>query len=218
MGDKSEAANAEKMRVTFLGIVTYDVLVALERLERDDNQTSRRDFIRTLFAAVEGVVWQFRENIRGSAEDLAELSPQLTMALTETSYAVGENGKLIEQQRFIPLPTMIRLVTNVAKELVPALEVEINGKGWDDLKRTIVIRNRITHPKGISDLNISSDDTKIAWSGLMWLLAHVEGVMAAVCAAQADYLHYLKMLVTKLKAGDPTALEAYHKAFTELNE
>ncbi len=218
MGDKSEPANAEKLRVTFLGIVTRDVLVAHKRLEHDESQTSRRDFIRTLFAAVEGIVWQFRENIRGAAEDLGELSPQLAMALTETSYSVGENGKLIEQQRFIPLPTMIRLVTNVAKELAPALEIEINGEGWGDLKRTIVIRNRVTHPKGISDLNISSDDTKAAWSGLFWLLSYVERVMEAVCTAQADYLHHLKTLVKELKAGDPAALEAYRKAFTERNE
>ncbi len=215
IGDKSEPANAGKMRVTFLGVVTHDVLVALERLELDENQTSRRDFIRTLFAAVEGVVWQFRENIREIAEDLGELSPQLAMALTETSYSVGEKGKLIEQQRFVSLPTMIRLVTNVAKELAPALEIEINGKGWHDLKRTIVIRNRITHPKGISDLNISSDDTKAAWSGLIWLLSHVERVMEAACTAQAGYLHHLKTLVKELKAGDPTALEAYRRAFTE---
>ena len=218
VADKSESANGDELRVTFLGIVTYDVLVAHERLECDDSQTSRRDFIRTLFAALEGVVWQFRESIRGSAEDLGELSPQLTMALREISYSVGENGKLIEQQRFIPLPTMIKLVTNVAKDLSPALEININGKGWDDLKRTIVIRNRITHPKGTSDLTISADDTEIAWSGLMWLLSHVERVIESVCTAQADYLQHLKTLVKELKSGDPMALEAYRNAITERNE
>ena len=218
MVDKSDGTQTEELRETFMRTLALDVLITLDRLEKDDKQASRRDFIRALFAAVEGMVWQFREEIRSSAEELTELPPMMAMAMTEMSYSVSENGKLIDQQRFIPLPTMIRLVTNVAKELAPSLHTPFDKTGWADLKRTIVIRNRITHPKGISDLHVSLEDTKVGWSGLIWLLEHIEYVMKAVCAAQVEYLDQLKVLVGELKAGDPAALESYRKTFEALND
>lgn len=201
-----------------MGMLAHDVLIALNRLEKDDTQTSRRDFIRTLFAAVEGIVWQFRETVRSSAEDLDALPPMLAMAMTETSYSVSESGKLTDQQRFIPLPAMIRLVTNVAKELAPTLDIAFNEKGWDDLKRTIAIRNRITHPKGISDLAISSDDTKTAWSGLIWLLDHFAEVTQSVVNVQSDHLTMLKELVAGLKSDDPASLDLYRKTLVETDK
>jgi hypothetical protein len=218
MVEKSDSTSAEELRTTFLGMLAYDVLVVAERLEIDDNQTSRCDFIRTLFAAIEGSVWQFREHVRSIAADLDKLPPILAMAFAETSYSVTEAGKLIEQQRFIPLQTMIRFATNIAKELTPELEIDFSGSGWADLKQTIAIRNRITHPKGISDLTVSSEDTKTAWSGLIWLLDHVARTMEATSAVYADDLKELKVLVAELKAGDPIALEAYRKAFALVHE
>ena len=218
MAEKSDWTSVEELRTTFIGMLAYDVLVALERREVDDNQTSRRDFIRTLFAAVEGSVWLFREHVRSIADDLDELSPMLAMAINENSYSVGENGKLIEQQRHIPMLSMIRLVTNLAKKLSSDLDADFSGDGWIDLKRTIAIRNRITHPKSITDLNITSDDTKTAWSGLIWLLEHVALTLNATIAAQVEYLDQFKSLLDKLKAGDPIALKAYHSTFSKLHD
>ena len=218
MAEKSDWTSVEELRTTFIGMLAYDVLVALERREVGDNQTSRRDFIRTLFAAVEGSVWLFREHVRSIADDLDELSPMLAMAINENSYSVGENGKLIEQQRHIPMLSMIRLVTNLAKKLSPDLDADFSGSGWIDLKRTIAIRNRITHPKSTSDLNITSDDTNTAWSGLIWLLEHVALTLNATIAAQVEYLDQFKSLLDKLKAGDPIALKAYHSTFSKLHD
>jgi hypothetical protein len=218
MVGKSDSTSAEELRTTFLGMLAYDVLIALERREIDDNQTSRRDFIRALFAAIEGSIWQFREHVRSIADDLDELSPILAMAIAENSYSVGENGKLVEQQRYIPMLSMIRLVTNLAKKLSPDLDADFSGHGWTDLKRTIAIRNRITHPKSITDLNITSDDTKTAWSGLIWLLEHVALTLNVTIAAQVEYLDQFKSLLEKLKAGDPNALKAYHSTFSKVHD
>jgi hypothetical protein len=209
MADKRNATGTEDLRETFFGILAFDVLVALERVEAQDTQTARRDLIRTLFAAIEGFVWEFRAHVREIADAVDDIPPLLAMALNETSYSVSENGKLVEQQRYIALPSMVRLATNLAQTLCQDLKVDFSVDGWADLKRTIALRNRITHPKSKADLNITTDDTTIAWSGFRWILGHVAHVMETTIAAQADYLRQFKILAERLEAGDPVAIEAY---------
>jgi hypothetical protein len=216
MADKRNTAGADDLRETFFGILAFDVLVALERVEAHDNQTARRDLIRTLFAAIEGFVWEFRGHVREIADTVDEIPPLLAMALNEASYSVSESGKLVEQQRFIALPSMVRLATNLAQTLCHDLDVDFSVDGWVDLKRTIAIRNRITHPKSKADLNITTDDTKIAWSGFKWLLGHVAFVMETTITVQADYLRRFRILAEQLEAGDPIALEAYRASYAAL--
>jgi hypothetical protein len=218
MIDERKPNDRDELNKTFLGMLAHDLVVAIERAKAEQGQTSTRELIRTLFAAIEGIAWTFREHIRSVAESMDELSPLMAMALTEASYSVSENGKLIEQQRYVALPAMIRLTTNLAKSLCPKLDADFGGSGWASLKRAIAIRNRITHPKSLVDLNIDATDAATAWSGLLWLLSHVEHVMRATAVAQTDYLTELRALVPKLLAGDPAALRDYHTAYKALHD
>ena len=39
--------------------------------------------------------------------------------------------------------------------------LDISSKGWDFLKKAIKKRDSITHPKNISDFNVTEDDVKL---------------------------------------------------------
>lgn len=60
-------------REEFLGILMHDVLLAIQRRNLDDTQATRRDLIRTMFAAIEGASWEYREHVRSVATDLESL-------------------------------------------------------------------------------------------------------------------------------------------------
>jgi hypothetical protein len=197
---------------TFLGMLVGDVIAAFERIESDSSQAPRRDMIRTLFAAIEGCVWTYREHVRSVATSIEELPPLMELALTEVSYAVTETGEVVSQTRYVSLTAMIRLTTTLAQSLAPDLRVDFGGTGWSNLKQAIAIRNRLTHPKRKTDLDIGPADVETSWAALKWLLQTITEVMAATVKSQSSYLSEFRVLVDDLKNGNPDAVQAYRNA------
>jgi hypothetical protein len=204
-------------RDTFFGILSHDVVICWERIEVADTQATRRDLIRTMFAAIEGYVWEYRTYVRSVVEHVGMISPMMELALTETSYSVNEQGGLERHIRFISLTSMIRLVTKLAQEHCPGLEIDFSNAGWSNLKQTIKIRNRITHPRNLSDLEITQNDIAISQAGFFWILKLIVEVMEASGAVLAQYISDFRLLVEQLSNGDPNALADYQVAQAALN-
>lgn len=199
-------------RDTFFGILSRDVEICWERIEVADTQATRRDLIRTMFAAIEGYVSEYRAHVRSLVDDIGTIPPMMELALNETSYSVDEQGILKEHIRFIPLISMIRLVTKLAEQHCPGLKIDFSNAGWSKLKQTIKIRNRITHPKNLSDLEITQEDIAISQAGFFWTLKLIVEVMEASGAVLAQYVVDLKLLGEQLSSGDPKALADYQIA------
>ncbi len=193
----------------FLRVLVNDVIHAIERYDGNDTETTRRDLVRTTFAAVEGVTWDYQQFIWRVANDIAPLSPIMELAFGQKSYTVDEKGHLQEVTRFIPIPAMIRLTTRLACELCPELLIDFGEQGWSDLKLAIKVRNRITHPKNLTDLKISDGDISMCYSGFFWLLSSVIIAMEATTGALSDYLKEITFITEKLKNGDEEMLRLY---------
>ncbi len=199
-------------RDTFFGVLSSDVVICLGRVEVADTQATRRDLIRTMFTAIEGYVWEYRAFVKSIVNDIGTVSPIMELALTETSYSVSDQGRLEEHIRPIPVTSMIRLVTKLAEEHCPELKTDFSNAGWSNLKQTIKIRNRITHPKSASDLEVTPEDIAISQAGFFWLLALIADVMEASKNASANHLAALRSVFEKLISGDPQTLADYQAA------
>jgi hypothetical protein len=197
-------------------ILMNDVLLSMERVERADTQTSRRDLIRTTFAAIEGYVWQYRSHVRFMVETVSEIPPIMALALAEATYVVSETGKLSEQTRFVSLTAMIRLVTRLAEANCAGLKIDFSDQGWSNVQQAIDIRNRITHPKNHSDLTITDEDIEISRDGFFWLIIMMLRVMQASVDRSSHFLDEFTKLLGQLKSGDPAALADYRKAFASI--
>jgi hypothetical protein len=206
--DLNEENDVQK---TLPRILIQDVILSLERHDHQSTQANKRDLVRTIFAAIEGLIWMYRVEIRFHANVIDPLSPIQEIALAEKSYAVDERGEIKEQVRFIPIPAMIRLTTRIAEQICPELKIDFGALGWTDLKQAIKVRNRITHPKNTSDLNVSEADIAISQSGLFWFLDLFEKVLNALHSATTNYLADVRDLTKLLKSGDETALAQYRK-------
>jgi hypothetical protein len=216
MRETSTDSEEEARFAAFIRAVVGDVVAAHERLRTSDTQTGRRDVVRASLAAIEGIAWMARDHIRNALADLEELTPVADLALRERSYSVSTRGHLSEQTRGLPLLTAIQLVVSQAKIISPEIAVEFSGSGWADLRRAIKIRNRITHPKPDQDLTISDNELSAVWSGLSWLQATIEYVMASTNLALKQYNDRMRDLVHRLSAGDPEALAQYQAALRRL--
>ncbi len=215
--DNASSEIAKEVRETFLGMLSYDVILSLQRMEQEDSQAARRDVIRTIFAAVEGYCEEYRDHVRSVAEDIEPFDDITKLALSETYYFVTEAGVVEQQRRFVPITSSIRLVTRLAKQISPEIEVDFSGSDWHRFRKAIAIRNRITHPKRPTDLSISDDDIKDVESAFFWLLDVISHVMAAMNEQAGRYLQFMRDFGNKLIAGDETALAPYEMAKRKLD-
>jgi len=194
---------------TFLGILMDDVLASLRQLEAEGTQPTKRNFIRVLFASVEGLAWLYREHVKSVAVDVGELSSEIEAALRDRTYLVSESGKVTSQPRYLSLVATIRITTRLAQRIDKTVEVDFGSEGWSALKATIELRNRLTHPKSQSDLEISPEDVARAWTGSLWLTRLVVETLTATQRELERYAIDFRDLADKLIAGDPKALAEY---------
>ncbi len=205
-------------REDFLGILMHDVLNAIQRRDLDDTQATRRDLIRTMFAAIEGASWEYREHVRSVADDLDAMPPLMDMALSGKTYRVKENGEIDEQIRYISMPAMIRLTTRLAENVCLGFEFDFKNNGWANFKRSITIRNRITHPKSVDDLRITDDEIAVSQSAFFWIIHLTQYVMDLTMLELSRQSKHLKQFVDKLIAGDETVLAQYQAALNAEQE
>jgi hypothetical protein len=202
----------------FMALLIEDVIAARARLTASDTQTARRDVVRASLAAIEGVTWVAREHVRTALAELEQLTPIADMAMRELSYGVSDRGEPVAQVRGLPLLTTIRLVVWQARIISPEIGVQFSAKGWADLRQAVEIRNRITHPKPDQSLAISDGDLAVVGSGMSWLLATVEYVMASTNLAFAHHNELTREIVQRLSGGDPDALAEYQAILLDIDD
>jgi hypothetical protein len=216
MREMAKRDDERSRSAAFMALLIEDVIAARERLTAAHTQTARRDVVRASLAAIEGMTWVAREHVRRVLAELEQLTPIADLAMRELSYSVSERGQPVEQMRALPLVTAVRLVVWQAKIISPEISVQFSAAGWSDLRQAVDIRNRITHPKPDQDFAISDDDLAVVGSGMSWLLATVEYVMASTNLAFAQSNDLLRDIVQRLRVGDPVALAEYHAILREI--
>lgn len=198
-----------------LASLAEDVIAAREALSGSDTAVNRRHLVRATLVAVEGLVWEARQQLRAIAQDMGELTPLADLALQEQSYQVNSNGELIETVKYIPVATSIRLIVRQAKLLSPSADIDFSNPGWQKLRQAIDIRNRLTHPKNLQDLNVAEAEIDVTNASFEWLLAEITKLLQAIVHAFRDYRDDATTLIDALRRGDPHALQLYRQALME---
>lgn len=169
-------ANVSKAKFredTFTHVLMGDVLAAYERAQSDDALVHRREVVRAVFAALEGLHWRLKRHVHDHASAFKSLTPHEHAALLEETYSVDHKGVVRSQPKFLPLDTAIRLVVGIVTRYLPAYTLDFNHVGWKNLKSSIAVRHRLTHPKSIADLTVTDKELSEAMSAFSWLLAFV---------------------------------------------
>lgn len=196
---------------SFMRLLVEDALAARERRIATDNALHRREEIRATFAAIEGITWIYREDVRDAARAMGVLTPFADLALRERTFAVTDKGDIVEQVRFVTLPTIIRLTTKQARLVAPSIELDLSQPGWSHLRHSIDVRNRVTHPKASSDFRIDDADLIAAEAGLLWLMRLVDSAAIALNAAGLEYAVIAGEVLADLTAGDEQTWKDYRK-------
>jgi hypothetical protein len=204
----------QDLRSSFIGMLLEDVARAEAAHQANPDQRSKRDVVRTSFAAIEGAVWIFREHIRAMALATDELSEPERIALSEISYNVDRTGRLAPQAKFLTLPATIRLCSRIAERISPAANIDFSSADWPNFKAAIEARNRIAHPKVVDDLMMSGSDVQSCSSALHWFLEASTRSMEETASVARTQVNGIRDVLNDLKSGDEETTRLYRSLIT----
>lgn len=204
--------NATRNQPDFVIILVGDVILARRRLDGDDIQFHRREVVRATFVAIEGMLWIYRTSIAQIAESVGRLTAKEEQIFSERQFSVTERGKIVEQDKHVPMLAMFRFTTRLAEKIDPKLRVDFGTKGWDQLRLALKLRHRITHPKSRSDIFVTDEDIATCEAAINWLFPVCMDCLEAVLGVMRIHMTDMWALLDDLKRGDPKALAEYEAA------
>lgn len=140
---------------------------------------ARRNLVRAIFAFAEGVTFQVKQCALGgeAARSFSEAEAALASDMT---YGLADSG------RVVPRPARIRFLPNLrfAIDLLARAEqvewcIDTTSLGWKALTQAVRLRDRLMHPKTLSDLCVSDAEIRNALVAFVWLDGQIAGLIAA---------------------------------------
>ena len=159
------------------GTYVDDRVEAERRLDTPGTQFDRKNYVRAVFAYVEGTTSQWR---RAALSSRASLSRAEAALASEESYQLSAEGEAEAHKRPLrTLPSVLFSLRLWAKVMEVPFKPEQGSPGWDAFKKALRIRDRITHPKSLSESRVSDEDLAMVRKASAWF----EGQMQAIIEA-----------------------------------
>jgi hypothetical protein len=151
---------AREIDALFYALVD-DVIAATElRAKRNDDFT-RRLYVRTVFAAVEGIIQVMKKRalLSHEASDKPLLTPEEITLIREEDLKIDNTGSVkITKKKISLLPNFEFAFKINAKAASKVASFDKSGDGWQSFKKAIKVRHRLMHPNSLADLQISKQD------------------------------------------------------------
>lgn len=140
-------------------------------LVKEDSQYTRRAYIRSMFALIEGTIWVLKQSLLQALdeENTIHLSPGEREMLSDTTYELKSNGQIKEQTKYLKLTDNLKFTYSMLAKYTPInMKLETSTVEWENFITAINIRNRITHPKTPDDISISDKEIQLCKHVTSW--------------------------------------------------
>jgi hypothetical protein len=146
-----------------------DLTKCAEECRKGESGFWRRTYYRTAFAHIEGSLNCLKRVILHDHErGLITLSVEQTLVLREVVPHVKDDGTVIGRQAFVDPIRTTRALFRMCQQLTPNFAPDYGDSGWDAFRKALIVRHRLTHPRGPSDLEISDEEFLSAKTALHW--------------------------------------------------
>ena len=126
----------------------------------------RRVLVRSVFSFIEGTAYGLKQFAIRQSEELS--FGERTLANDE-SYELKDNGEVVRRSARLRFLSNIRFAFKIfAKATEVQFSLDTASVGWHHLTIALKIRDRLTHPKCVSDLAVTDDEIRTAFSAFTW--------------------------------------------------
>jgi hypothetical protein len=168
-----------------LGLLPH-LVKDVEKSERKLNNQgySRRVYVRTLFAMIEGVIYAMKQVlfvIARSSSKISKLKIPDLVVLKESTFYLNDKGEIKEKEKHYRTSENLKFTARmVNKVLGTNINLGIGTQNWLNFRKALKIRNNVTHPKNRNDLEISEEDLQCIHCVNLWFNEIVQVIMVSL--------------------------------------
>lgn len=181
--------------VTIQGPFEADAQICRDGIENADpfsveSQFWRRSIARLVFAHLEAVTYRLKLGAYALREaPWVDFSWEELAALQDRDFIITEQGKVKATAAKQPmLPNFRFAVHAFARAVASDYTLDLSTQGWEDVKKSVAIRDRITHPKTLQGLSLTVEETAQVYSAGTWVAETISGLMRSSSAAKMRQL------------------------------
>jgi len=142
---------------------------------------TRLSYVRSVFAMIEGTIHCVKELEFAEAYKHGKASIPEFVALKERIVEIKNNGNIRESDKFVPTVNNLRFMSRMFRKIFgKELGLEIGTTSWENFKNAVKIRNRITHPKGWGDIDLTEEELETIKSVNVWFNSIIEQIFQTV--------------------------------------
>lgn len=148
----------EKQEFAAMYLIAYsDVETCNKRVKEDHTDFWKRSLFRSFFSFVEFTAFRLRYLLLAGLNDhTLTLAPEEILILQERTPELTEKGVVKLKNRFFSFEAYLRFTLQTyAKHFNVGGTIDFGVDGWEALKKSVVVRNLLTHPKTMEHLFVS---------------------------------------------------------------
>ena len=155
--------------------LTDDIFVICDEVRKHDSALSRRLMVTQVFVQMEVVASLVRSVIKDHYDsrrgDVTELDYADTIVMHGDDYRIEDDGKVTLSEKKVRTLAHVMYTLNFAARSQKKEFDAKKEKHWPDVKPAIKIRDRVTHPKGEKDLDVTEKELALAMNALHWFIS-----------------------------------------------
>jgi hypothetical protein len=150
----------EKQEFAAMYLIAYsDIETCIKRVNEDHTDFWKRSLFRSFFSFVEFTGFRLRYLLLAGLNDRTlTLSPEETLILQERTPELTEKGVLRLKNRFFSFEAYLRFTLQTYAKHFTVGDIDFSVDGWEAMKKSVVVRNLLTHPKTMQHLFVSKDE------------------------------------------------------------
>lgn len=159
--------------IQFLDPLGEDIDALEREMAAADSSGKRRQYVRAVFALVEATLTVLKASCLGHwrADRIVLDGPEVVMLL-EQSYDLTTEGEVRARRAHLPLKANLRFAFQVtARAFSVSYSFPAGDVGFEEFQRAIRVRDRLTHPKTLGDLEVSSSELTEVRSAFRWYMS-----------------------------------------------
>lgn len=147
-------------------------LLLAEQLSEVDKQFWRRAYVRSLFAFIEGVVYNMKQVALENWENTGVgLTNGEIVILQEKSFDIDDAGALRQIDVRLSIRRNIKFAFAIlAKSRDKQYRLDVSNAKWDAFLKILKVRDRLMHPKQDEDLLITDIEFDLATKAQGWFI------------------------------------------------
>jgi hypothetical protein len=134
----------------------------------DAQNAIRRLYVRIFITMIESAVATIKTEVLQDAEHLSDAERTI---LRDITFDLNDKGEPVERPLHPPLLSSLKFSLRMFTQTHQLRsKPDYSGRGWQAIQEVVRLRNRLTHPKLVEDLQVSESDLSAVDEAEAWFL------------------------------------------------